>query len=252
MSQQPAILAEDPAYLVVYKPPNIHSAPLREGEPGTLLDWAASRFPEVLRVKGKKPFEGGLLHRLDFETGGLLLIARNQTALDNLLSQQLGGSFVKEYEAFSAGPGTVAAGFPAYPADSGPAGSAGAAGAVADAAVIESCFRPYGVGRKQVRPVIGSGGTLYRTELRPAEESGAFSDYVRAFPGGRLFSVILRRGFRHQIRCHLAWIGWPLLNDTLYGGGNTGGFLALRANALSFKDPVTGKALTVRLPRDFP
>jgi 23S rRNA pseudouridine1911/1915/1917 synthase len=55
------------------------------------------------------------------------------------------------------------------------------------------------------------------------------------------FTIRLRRGFRHQIRCHLAWIGFPVVNDPLYGLGDDGGFLALRATGLSFVDPKTGE-----------
>jgi 23S rRNA pseudouridine1911/1915/1917 synthase len=127
----------------------------------------------------------------------------------------------------------------------------GTAGAECSA-VIESSFRPYGKGRKEVRPLSSgrTAGALYRTELKLLEGYGAFSGKV--YSEGRLFRVILRRGFRHQIRCHLAWIGRPLLNDRLYGGEDDGGFLALKANALYFNDPVTGKPLTIRLPGRLP
>jgi 23S rRNA pseudouridine1911/1915/1917 synthase len=54
----------------------------------------------------------------------------------------------------------------------------------------------------------------------------------------------LARGFRHQLRCHLAWIGLPIRGDALYGGGGTGP-LALKAQGLAFFDPLDGR------PRDF-
>jgi 23S rRNA pseudouridine1911/1915/1917 synthase len=51
----------------------------------------------------------------------------------------------------------------------------------------------------------------------------------------------LKRGFRHQIRCHLAWTGFPILNDPVYGGAESAesaqGFLALSAAGLFFEDP---------------
>jgi 23S rRNA pseudouridine1911/1915/1917 synthase len=226
----------------------MHTAPLKEGEQGTLLDWTASRFPELLEVKGRKTIEGGLLHRLDYETGGLVLIARNQYALENLRAQQKAGNFIKEYLAFSTAPPetrNAVKGFPPYSA----AAAIAAAGPAANPVhAVESAFRPYGPGRKQVRPV--SSGRVYRTEytVLPPEAAGVFSAYVRLHPEGRLFTVTLVRGFRHQIRCHLAWLGWPLLNDPLYGGDDDGGFLALRAHALSFTDPDTGEPGTIRLP----
>jgi 23S rRNA pseudouridine1911/1915/1917 synthase len=60
--------------------------------------------------------------------------------------------------------------------------------------------------------------------------------------------VELFRGFRHQIRSHLAWIGFPILNDSLYGGEKTiGSELALKAVSLSFRDPETLEAVKVSL-----
>jgi 23S rRNA pseudouridine1911/1915/1917 synthase len=253
---EPRIASEQPGYIAVYKPPNMHTAPLRAGEGGTLLDWAASLFPEVYSVEGKKPVEGGLLHRLDFETSGLVLIARKQTVFDGLWEEQERGAFVKEYAAFSAGPvpscgsrpGDISArkGFPPYP------------GPKIDPndktdCTIESAFRSYGPGGRAVRPLLDPKGRIYRTSIEASPQGTVtpqdlFSAYTQAYPQGRLFNVRLSRGFRHQIRCHLAWMGMPLLNDVLYGGISDGGFLALQAWALHFTDPETGKIQNIQLP----
>jgi 23S rRNA pseudouridine1911/1915/1917 synthase len=74
-----------------------------------------------------------------------------------------------------------------------------------------------------------------------------------------VFGLRILRGFRHQIRCHLAWIGEPVLYDTLYGGPNfqdrpfplNGGErrpIGLRAWAFCFFDPDTGEQKNYRLP----
>jgi 23S rRNA pseudouridine1911/1915/1917 synthase len=55
------------------------------------------------------------------------------------------------------------------------------------------------------------------------------------------------RGFRHQIRCHLAWLGFPILHDSLYGGAGEG-VLALRACSLSFDDPLDGARRFFEIP----
>jgi 23S rRNA pseudouridine1911/1915/1917 synthase len=221
------IIAETASYLVVYKPPFMHSAPLGEDMRGTLLEFAARLYPEILIPRGRKMCEGGLLHRLDYETRGLLLIARSQTALDELSRQQKAGLFVKEYEAVSAGKGSVPPAFPPPPEY-----RAGPEGAV----LVRSAFRPYGKGRGAVRPLPG-GGTIYATEILSTAEGAE---------GERTFRLRLAKGFRHQIRCHLAWIGWPIRNDTLYGGVMDTFFtgcaapLALRADFIAFNDPKTG------------
>jgi 23S rRNA pseudouridine1911/1915/1917 synthase len=232
MYNLPVICHETKDFAVVFKPPRMHCAPLRRNgeENETLLDWYAKSFPQVMELSGRKEGEGGLLHRLDFETQGLVLFAKNRHSLENLLHQQKQGKFVKEYSAVcqkcEPQPGVV------------PFGTETNA---SPPPVIESYFRPYGPGRKQVRPVTKEklkgkdiakdGDSYYKTEVIGVEKKQADS---REF---YLFTLRLLRGFRHQIRCHLAWIGFPILNDPLYGKGDCGGFLALRATGLSFNDP---------------
>ncbi|MDR1287244.1 MAG: RNA pseudouridine synthase [Treponema sp.] len=250
------VIGETPSYAAVYKPPFMHTAPLREGEGGTLAEWFGALFPPALEITGRKKIEGGLLYRLDFETDGLVLVAKNQRAFDALLLQQEEGRIVKEYGAVVFPRGERPPGFPPPPV-------------FADR--IESRFRPYGKGRKAVRPVTegrdaGSGednakgkktaaGKPYVTEILARTDLGG-PEYVR---------LRIRKGFRHQIRCHLAWIGAPILNDALYGPGDADGTtarrgavperegLALRCEALFFTDPLSGERREYRAaPLVFP
>jgi len=230
---EPAVVAETAAFLVLYKPAGMHSAPLARGAGGTLLDWCAGFFPETLLIRGRKAIEGGLLHRLDRDTAGLVLVARTQAAFDDLHAQQEQGFLIKDYVARCTRRAQAAAlpGFPPPPFYSGGPG------------VIESAFRPFGPGRRAVRPVIAANefrkekqandrGHWYRTEIRESREEK---------DQRLILSVRLARGFRHQIRCHLAWLGWPIIGDELYGGATESGeTLALLAHALSFKDPEKG------------
>jgi 23S rRNA pseudouridine1911/1915/1917 synthase len=72
----------------------------------------------------------------------------------------------------------------------------------------------------------------------------------------RCFRIRIARGFRHQIRCHLSWLGYPILNDPLYGGlpepeNSVSGLnapLALKAQGLFFRDPLSGEDRQYRLP----
>jgi len=226
IDNHPFILDETNDFAVVYKPPRMHSAPLPKGGGDTLVDWYG---------------EGDLLHRLDFETHGLVLFAKNQPSLDFLLTQQEQGNFIKEYSAICQKFDTASASFPPPPFTASPelAGTA-----------IESFFRPFGPGRKQVRPVIDDNakkeiakdnGGYYRTEIVNIIDKIADNGYY-------IFTVRLKRGFRHQIRCHLAWIGCPVVNDPVYGEPLvTDDFLALRAHGLFFPDPASGKQREYRI-----
>jgi 23S rRNA pseudouridine1911/1915/1917 synthase len=253
--EAPFVLVENDDFAVVYKPPRIHCVPLKPGEGNTLLEWYADLFPPVMGLRGKKPLEGGILHRLDYETRGLVLFGKNQAALDSLRAQQEGGRFLKEYKAL-----TIAEYIPPPPGFPPPPGLPPAV-----PFRIASYFRPYGPGRKTVRPVVvgrpgregaGDRGYPYETEVLEAADP---------VDGRRCFTLRIKRGFRHQIRCHLAWLGYPIAGDRLYGTGGADGTappvstdelppplpddrLALRAQALYFFDPRGGAPLEFRLP----
>jgi 23S rRNA pseudouridine1911/1915/1917 synthase len=222
LDDQPSILAETSSYAVVCKPPFMHTVPLRGGprdgrlrggsgnsHQQTLLDWYAAGFPSVKAVRGRQAWERGVLHRLDYETRGLVLIAKTQGAFDILMREQEQGLFVKTYRAESKGrTDGGGAGFPPCPYSD-----------IRPPRVIESAFRAFGPRRAAVRPALKpfpkhkdialDRGVYYRTEILEEMEEPR---------GAIMFRLRLKRGFRHQIRCHLAWLGRPLVNDTLYGG----------------------------------
>jgi 23S rRNA pseudouridine1911/1915/1917 synthase len=243
VNKLPVIRHETEDFAVVFKPPRMHCAPLRQNGKGnngeTLLDWYAKTFPPVTELSGRKEGEGGLLHRLDYETQGLVLFAKNRPALENLLIQQKQGKFIKEYSAIcqkrEPQPDTAQFEVSAVPP-----------------LIIQSYFRPYGPGRKQVRPVTEEklkgkeiakdGDAYYKTEVIGIERKQTDNMEELYF-----FTLRLMRGFRHQIRCHLAWIGFPVLNDPLYGKGEVNGFLALRATGLFFDDPKNNEPVQFRI-----
>ncbi|MDR1363510.1 MAG: hypothetical protein LBJ35_05620, partial [Spirochaetaceae bacterium] len=202
-------------------------------ETGTLSTWCAEHFPEFLSVRGRKALEGGLLHRLDYETRGLVFAALTQRVMDNMTRQQEDGLFIKEYEAIAgAGEGEPIRGFPPRPFDENFASLA------TRGFYVDSGFRYYGKGRKSVRPVIpccaaasNQNTRVYRTEIVGADKEKENFWRIHAR---------LTRGFRHQIRCHLAWLGLPIRGDILYGGRGGGPAFALRAIALKFADPLSG------------
>ena len=230
------IVKDDRDYVVVYKPPGMHSAPLKEHEQGTLLNIISGSYPEIALPRGRKPLEGGLIHRLDHETEGLVLFAKNQETLDYFNRLQQEGGLVKQYNAVVSGPHPVQEGFPGAPPLEMPPFT------------IKSAFRPYGPGRKAVRPVMLD--RIPKHKDIAYDRGGAYVTEVvewKPIPGDSIDTVVrLRRGFRHQIRCHLAWLGYPILHDPLYGNGiDSGENLMLRASGLFFQDPGTGKQIEI-------
>jgi 23S rRNA pseudouridine1911/1915/1917 synthase len=239
---KPEILADEKDFLLVYKPPRMHSAPQARAAGETILAWCAIEFPEILKLPGRRAGEGGLLHRLDYETHGLMLVARNLPAMEVLLEQQGEEKILKEYSAVSLENGKALPGFPGEKPEL-PLLVFKAEKDKAKPVQIKSAFRPYGPGRKSVRPVLltqAGTGRQYTTEILETGLNG---------PGLLASRLRIRKGFRHQIRSHLAWLGLPILNDSLYGGSDYGkGFLALRAFSVSFINPLSRKTMRFSIP----
>ena len=225
------VLYEDPHLLVVDKPAGLHTAPLRAGEEATLLAEVISRYPEVASVPGLRAPEHGLLHRLDRETSGVVVFARSPEAFAALREQFAGEAVRKEYRAVCL-PG------------------AGGTDAAQGPVRIQSRFAPYGPGRRMVRVVLPESGAAarrkageqqYLTEARVLEEGAGFA----------LVGAWLRRGFRHQVRAHLAYLRLPILGDPLYGVARPAGVaprLYLHAAAVDLAHPLTGLALRIESP----
>ena len=242
----PFILDETDDFAIVYKPPNMHCANMRYArqagdESLSLLDWYGGIFPPVLNLPGRNNGEGGLMHRLDFLTQGLVLFAKKQQAFEHFIALQNNGQITKEYRALCEKTNLAGHGFPPSPVIS------------SFPVVIESYFRPFGPGRKEVRPLVGEkthkeivkdNGGFYRTEIIRMDEKACDARNAPLVH----FLLKITRGFRHQIRCHLAWIGCPIVNDDIYGQAELSqekstsqkllyGTLALCSCGLSFVDP---------------
>lgn len=235
MKPLPFILSETDDWAVVIKDHGMPTAPLKEGEQGTLLSWFLEHYPSCSAVYGKKNIERGLLHRLDTDTSGCVLIAKNQSAYDYLVQAQDKGQFIKRYRALcNAQP---LPGFPRSPVQIPQGSSLNLA--------ITSLFRPWGPGRKAVRPVFTKdcrgecSSKVYTTLLESLEKTHTGND--ESF----LAQCVLTHGFRHQIRCHLASIGYPISGDRLYNDKPGDGPLCLWAYELTFPDPTTEKKVCV-------
>lgn len=225
-------------FLIIDKPRGLPSAPLHDGDSDNALCRAAALFPEIRLVRGKKPVELGLIHRLDTATSGLMIIAATQECYDFLLAEQKAGKIIKTYRAVCdvvSDNADVLGGFPPLDLQDNPLFSDDS-----HALTLRSFFRHYGEGRKEVRPVTKNSGKsamsklgkqkIYTTEIR-LENPGE---------GGVIAVCRISEGFRHQVRCHLAWAGFPVRGDLIYNsraGKKNAENMMFSATKISFEYP---------------
>jgi 23S rRNA pseudouridine1911/1915/1917 synthase len=180
---------ESKAVLVVDKPAGQPSAPLRPGETGTLANALVGHYPELAGV-GYSPREPGLVHRLDTDTTGLVVVARNAGAFEALKAALKEERLEKSYLLVCAEEGLADEGTIAFPIANHPK----------DQRRVYPCVHPRDVMRYAPRPAT----TRFRVEKRAAPWA--------------LVRAEVSRALRHQIRAHFAATGHPLAGDTLYGG----------------------------------
>jgi 23S rRNA pseudouridine1911/1915/1917 synthase len=229
------ILHVDDQLLVIDKPEGMHTAPLRGGEAGTLLDAVIEQFPEVERVPGIKPVEPGLLHRLDKGTSGVVVIARSVRAFTGLLRQFESGEVRKEY---------LAVCIPAPAVHS-------------TRLSVSSRFAPFGPGRAKVQMVMSYEHRTRVLKEATRESYATEAEIAERGAGCCLVRCSLTRGFRHQVRVHLAHLGLPIVGDAFYGVPVPPGFgerMYLHASAVELHHPADGRPLRFEsdLPGEFP
>ena len=133
-------------YLIINKPAGLPSAPLNEDDKENAFSQAAALYPQILNVQGKKTIEHGLLHRLDTATSGLMIIAATQECYDFLQNEQTENRIIKTYLA-ECNLQVFEENLVSSRSERLPEPVEGAS------FTIQSYFRAFGPGRKEVRPV---------------------------------------------------------------------------------------------------
>lgn len=202
-------------FLIIYKPKNLPSAPLSKTDTDNALYQAMQLFPQIKRVKGKKEIEYGLLHRLDTATDGLLLICTSQHSYDFLIEQQNQNKFIKTYIAecdFIKDNALSLGSFPPLPEN---AENIINIQPLKSEIKIKSFFRSYGKNSREVRPVTEKSN---KSSLQKVGKQKEYETCIAISKNGEKYfaECKITQGFRHQVRSHLAWIGFPIINDKLY------------------------------------
>lgn len=176
------VVHEESDFVVVFKNHDVPTVALKgQTLDNTLLGQVIEKYPEVMNVKGKNEWEGGACHRLDNQTAGLVVFARNQRFYDKLMAWQNKGLFVKTYIAQTDGCKTLNS-------------------------TISTYFRAFGIGRKMVKS---------ETDITKADSPVLYTTQITNLENGE-YRCKISRGFRHQIRVHLASQGCPIKGDKLY------------------------------------
>lgn len=211
-----AIVYEDQDLLVVNKPAGMVVHPARGHSGDTLLDLLLARYPEMGQFEDEE--RPGIVHRLDKDTSGLLIVAKNMHAQVALVEQMKQHAIVKRYLALVEG---------VVPLDAG------------------SIDAP--IGRdpryRQQMAITMAGSREARTHFRVVER----------FNRHTLLLLQLETGRTHQIRVHLQAIGYPVVGDPVYGPTGKHDTLPLsrqflHAYQLAFNHPITGQRIELEAP----
>nr|WP_255440858.1 RluA family pseudouridine synthase [Caenimonas sedimenti] len=208
------VVFEDEHLLVIDKPAGLVVHPAAGHWSGTLLNGLLGRDRQAAGLP-----RAGIVHRLDKDTSGLMVVARTRSAMDRLVAMIAARDVTRQY--------------------------------------IALAHRPWqGGDQRRVEAPIGRDprNRLRMAVVDPARHPGkpAATQFtlLQQAEAGCLVRATLETGRTHQIRVHMAHIGHPLLGDSLYGG-NAGAGLprqALHAFHLAFPHPVTGEPLSLRSP----
>lgn len=210
---------EDQDVVVVNKPKGLVVHPAPGHWSGTLVNALLYHCGDSLSgINGR--LRPGIVHRIDMDTSGLLIVAKNDFAHAALAEQLQDHSLSRVYEAIVVG------------------------NIKADSGTIDAPIGRHPVDRKKM--------AVTEKGSRPAV---THYEVIARYSGYTHLRCRLETGRTHQIRVHLSWRGHPILGDTVYGRGKALGLESqcLHARSLSFRHPRTGQLITVdsELPEYF-
>ena len=210
---------EDEDVIVLNKPKGLVVHPAPGHWSGTLVNGLMYHCRDSLSgINGV--LRPGIVHRIDMDTSGLLIVAKNDFAHQTLAAQLQDHSLSRIYEAVCVG------------------------GIRADSGTIDAPIGRHPADRKKM--------AVTEKNSRPAV---THFEVITRYAGYTHLRLRLETGRTHQIRVHLAWQNHPVLGDPVYGRGRELGLSSqcLHARSLTFRHPRTGEKVTVscELPEYF-
>lgn len=205
----PSVIFESDDFIVVNKPAGlaVHKGGSING--GTLVDWLIKKYPEIKKVGDDPAVRPGIVHRLDKETSGVMVVARAQKAFQELKKKFQTRQIEKTYMALVRGAVKQKRGVIDLPIGT---------------------LRSHGVKR-----------TVRQEHAKNIKTAATAFRVLERFPNATFVEVTPKTGRMHQIRVHFSAIGHPVFGDRLYGGkadvlpGLSRQFL--HASSLSFSYP---------------
>lgn len=234
-----SILYEDDCYLVINKPAGMPVHPSCDHFTDSLSNSIRYYFDQIGLNKKIRP-----VNRLDKDTTGLVIFAKNEYIQECLIRQMQSKDFIKKYIAIVAGHLNQKEGIICKPI------------ARKEGSIIERCINENGeIAITHYHVLSPNQNNLIKNELNLQNISNNSPNETLNFNNN--FEVIectLETGRTHQIRVHLAYLGHPILSDTLYG--TTSPLIsrqALHCHYMTFIHPITRKKVEYQsyLPQDF-
>ena len=210
------IIYEDKDLAIVNKPIGLIVHPAPGNYEHTLVNALLARFKELSDINPQRP---GIVHRLDKDTSGVIVIAKNNPSHLKLSAQFAEHSIKRKYVAIVKGRMEF------------------------DENVIEAPIARHAFKRESMAVNFSANARYAKTYYRTLKRVGDLS----------LLQLEPFTGRTHQLRVHLAFIGHPILGDRKYGSANNFSRLALHAQSLGFKHPGTAKFIefTTKPPPEF-
>ena len=208
------VVFEDAHLLVLHKPAGLVVHPAPGNWSGTLLNGLLARDPQAVMLP-----RAGIVHRLDKDTSGLMVVARTRAAMDALVRMIAAREVSRKYLALA--------------------------------------HRPWmGAAHRHVEAPIGRDPrnrlrmAVVNLDQNPGKSASTGLELLQKCEHGCWVRATLQTGRTHQIRVHMASIGHPLVADELYGGAPAAGLVrqALHADQLGFSHPITGEPLAFQAP----